>query len=201
MLILQNVSLNRLNTKIFEDISFTLGAGRVLILKGKNGSGKTSLIKTILYLLEPSSGSIYWKGKILPKTIYDFYNNITYIGDRPTSLKQLTIEENIKIWKKISISEIDYEKIRNVLTILKLNNYKNKKVNTLSLGEIKKLELLRLIIENKKYWLLDEPFTNLDLDSIDIIRQTFEEHCKNEGSVLFSSHQDMKFSKYQEIRL
>ena len=201
MLLVQNLSLYRSNIKIFDDVNFSLGSGKIIILKGKNGSGKTSLLKTILFLLQPSSGSIYWKSKIIQKSIYDFYNNLTFIGDKNTSIRQLTIAENIIIWKKIFLSKVGNEEINNILSILKLDNFKNKKINTLSLGQIKKLELLRLIIENKRYWILDEPFTNLDTETIDIIAQSFEDHCKNEGSILFSTHQDIRFKMFEEIIL
>ncbi len=201
MLLVQNLCLYRSNIKIFDDVNLSLGSGKIIILKGKNGSGKTSLLKTILFLLQPSSGSIYWKSKIIQKSIYDFYNNLTFIGDKNTSIRQLTIAENIIIWKKIFLSKVGDEEINNILSILKLDNYKNKKINTLSLGQIKKLELLRLIIENKKYWILDEPFTNLDTETIDIIAQSFEDHCKNEGSILFSTHQDIRFKMFEEIIL
>ena len=201
MLLVQNLCLYRSNIKIFDDVNLSLGSGKIIILKGKNGSGKTSLLKTILFLLQPSSGSIYWKSKIIQKSIYDFYNNLTFIGDKNTSIRQLTIAENIIIWKKIFLSKVGDEEINNILSILKLDNYKNKKINTLSLGQIKKLELLRLIIENKRYWILDEPFTNLDTETIDIIAQSFEDHCKNEGSILFSTHQDVRFKMFEEITL
>ena len=201
MLLVQNLCLYRSNIKIFDDVNLSLGSGKIIILKGKNGSGKTSLLKTILFLLQPSSGSIYWKSKIIQKSIYDFYNNLTFIGDKNTSIRQLTIAENIIIWKKIFLSKVGNEEINNILSILKLDNYKNKKINTLSLGQIKKLELIRLIIENKRYWILDEPFTNLDTETIDIIAQSFEDHCKNEGSILFSTHQDIRFKMFEEIIL
>ena len=201
MLLVQNLSLYRSNIKIFDDVNFSLGSNKIIILKGKNGSGKTSLLKTILFLLQPSSGFIYWKSKIIQKSIYDFYNNLTFIGDKNTSIRQLTIAENIIIWKKIFLSKVGNEEINNILSILKLDNFKNKKINTLSLGQIKKLELIRLIIENKRYWILDEPFTNLDTETIDIIAQSFEDHCKNEGSILFSTHQDVRFKMFEEITL
>ena len=201
MLLVQNLSLYRSNIKIFDDVNFSLGSSKIIILKGKNGSGKTSLLKTILFLLQPSSGFIYWKSKIIQKSIYDFYNNLTFIGDKNTSIRQLTIAENIIIWKKIFLSKVGNEEINNILSILKLDNFKNKKINTLSLGQIKKLELIRLIIENKKYWILDEPITNLDTETIDIIAQSFEDHCKNEGSILFSTHQDVRFKMFEEITL
>ena len=201
MLLAQNISLLRSNIKIFENINLSLNGGKIIILRGKNGSGKTSLIKTILNLFEPSSGSIYWKGKLLKNNLYDYYNHLTYIADRTSSLRQLSINENIKIWKSTCLSKIDFKQIDNVLSTLKLIDLKNKKVNTLSLGEIKKLELIRLIIENKKIWILDEPFTNLDSESIDVLVQTFEDHCKNDGSVIFSSHQVLQIRNLEEILL
>ena len=190
MLLTQNLTLNRSGRIIFKDISISLTQGKIILLKGKNGSGKTSFLKTILNILEPTSGSIYWKGKLINKNLYDYYNNITYIADKTSSIKQLSVYENIRIWKKVFLSKVNDDQINNILIILNLYEHLNRKVSNLSLGEVKKLEFLRLIIENNKLWVLDEPFTNLDDNSIDVIGQTFIDHCKNEGCVIFSSHQD-----------
>ena len=84
------------------------------------------------------------------------------------------------------------------LKILNLYNLSNSKV-TLSLGELKKLELLRLIIDNKKLWILDEPLTNLDTDTINIIGKTFEDHCNNKGSIILTSHQKPEIRVSEEI--
>ena len=201
MLLAQNITLHRSGKEIFKDINISLGDGKIIILKGKNGSGKTSLLKTILNILEPSSGLIYWKGKLIYKNINDYYNNLTYIADKTTSLRQLTLYENIKIWRKIFLSNVSDDQIKNILSILKLDNYLNQKINTLSLGETKKFELLRLIIENKKFWVLDEPFTNLDFESIKIIEQTFLDHVNNNGFIIFSSHQKPDIKNVEEIIL
>ena len=131
MLLAQNITLLRSNRKIFENINLSLSPGKILILKGNNGSGKTSLLKTIINILEPSSGSIYWKGKLLKKNLYDFYNNITYIADKTTSIRQLSVSENIKIWKKLYLSKVGFEQIENILSILNLQNFSNSKVSTL----------------------------------------------------------------------
>ena len=181
MLIVKDLSIERLDKKIFENINLSLSPGNITILKGKNGSGKTTLLKAIINLLEPSFGSIYWKGKLLKKNLYDFYNNVTYIGDTTSSLRKLTIKDNINIWKKFFISNINDDQIEIALKTLKLDNYLDKKVGTLSFGETKKLEFLRLIMENKKVWILDEPLSNLDEDSIELMKQTFEDHCSKKG--------------------
>ena len=201
MLIVKDLSIERLNKKIFKNINLSLSPGNITILKGKNGSGKTTLLKAILNLLEPSFGSIYWKGKLLKKNLYDFYNHVTYIGDTTSSLRKLTIKDNINIWKKFFISNINDAQIETALKTLKLDNYLNKKVGTLSFGETKKLEFLRLIMENKKVWILDEPLSNLDDDSIGLMKQTFEDHCSKEGSIIFSSHQNPGIYVTEEINL
>ena len=201
MLIVKDLSIERLEKKIFENINLSLTPGNITILKGKNGSGKTTLLKAILNLIEPSFGSIYWKGKLLKKNLYDFYNHVTYIADTTSSLRKLTIKDNVNIWKKFFISNINDAQIETALKTLKLNNYLNKKVGTLSFGETKKLEFLRLIMENKKVWILDEPLSNLDEDSIELMKQTFEDHCSKEGSIIFSSHQNPGIYVTEEINL
>ena len=201
MLIVKDLSIQRLEKKIFENISLSLSPRNIIFLKGKNGSGKTTLLKAILNIIEPSFGSIYWKGKLLKKNLYDFYNHVTYIPDTTTSLKKLTITDNINIWKKFFISDINNAQIETALKTLKLDNNLNKKVGTLSFGETKKLEFLRLIIENKNVWILDEPLSNLDEDSIELMKQTFEDHCAKEGSIIFSSHQNPGIYVTEEMQL
>ena len=201
MIIVKDLSVERLDKKIFENINLSLAPGNITILKGKNGSGKTTLLKALLNIIEPSFGSIYWKGKLLKKNLYDFYNNVTYIADTTSSLRKLSIKDNINIWKKFFISKINDAQIETALKTLKLDNYLNKKVVELSFGETKKLEFLRLIIENKNVWILDEPLSNLDEDSIELIKQTFADHCAKEGSVIFSSHQNPGIYVTEEIQL
>ena len=201
MILVKNLSIERSNKKIFENVNLSLGSGKIILLKGKNGSGKTTLLKALLNLIEPSSGSIYWKGKLLKKNLYNFFNHVTYIADRTSSLSNLSVQENIKIWKKFFLSSISNSQVDNILETLKLDIYLDQKVNSLSFGETKKLEFLRLIIENKKIWILDEPLSNLDNESIDVMAQTFEDHRSNEGSIIFSSHQVSDINVSEEVLL
>ncbi len=190
MLLAQSLSFSRGKRTIFSEVDLTLSEKKIILLSGKNGSGKTTLLKIILNILDANSGSIYWKGKNIKFNLYDFYLNMTYIADKTSSIKHLSIEDNLKIWKKIFQSKINDDQINKILKILKIDYDIRSKTSLLSLGELKKLELIRLIIEDKKIWILDEPFTNLDSESVNLLNQTFEDHYKNNGSILFTSHQD-----------
>ena len=92
MLIVKDLSIDRLDKKIFENINLSLSPGSITIVKGKNGSGKTTLLKAMLNLIEPSFGSIYWKGQLLKTNLYDFYNHVTYIAYKTSSLTKVKLD-------------------------------------------------------------------------------------------------------------
>jgi heme ABC exporter ATP-binding subunit CcmA len=169
-------------------LNLSLNNKKIIQIKGRNGSGKTTFLKVILNILEPKSGEIIWKGKSVKKNIFDFYNQTTFIMDNNTSTRELSVEDNINFWRGLSSSKLNNEEIFELLKKLDIEKYYKTKVMYLSSGERKKLELLRLVFEQKKLWLLDEPFNHLDELSIEILNQTFLDHINNDGMILFASH-------------
>ena len=188
MLFINNLSFSRNDTIIFKNLNLSLSDKKIIQIKGRNGSGKTTFLKVMLNILEPKSGEIIWKGKNIKKNIFDFYNQTTFIMDNDTSTRYLSVEDNINFWKGLSSSKLNNEEIFELLKKLEIEKYYKTKVMYLSSGERKKLELLRLILEQKKLWVLDEPFNHLDNSSIEILSQTFLDHANNGGMILFASH-------------
>tara|TARA_X000000368_G_scaffold162159_1_gene127792 strand:+ start:79 stop:687 length:609 start_codon:yes stop_codon:yes gene_type:complete len=188
MLFINNLSFSRNDTIIFENLNLSLSDKKIIQIKGRNGSGKTTFLKVMLNILEPKSGEIIWKGKNIKKNIFDFYNQTTFIMDNNTSTRYLSVEDNINFWKGLSNSKLNNIEIFELLKKLEIEKYFKTKVMYLSSGERKKLELLRLILEQKKLWVLDEPFNHLDNSSIEILSQTFLDHANNDGMILFASH-------------
>ena len=188
MLLVNDLSFYRNKIKIFENVKLSLGNHQIIQIKGKNGSGKTTLLQVILNILEPKTGEIFWEGKNIIKNTFNFYNQTTFIMDHNTSTRELPVIDNINFWAGLSTSKFNDDKINLLLKTFKLEKYSKTKVMFLSSGEIKKLELLRLILEQKKLWILDEPYNHLDDISIDILNQTFIDHKNNGGIVLFASH-------------
>jgi len=188
MLLINNLSFFRDDNLIFENLNLSLTNGQITQLRGKNGSGKTTFIKVILNLLSSKTGEIFWEGQNINKNIFNFYNQITYIADHNTSSRKLSVLDNINFWKGLSSSNLRKDETLLLLETFNLAKYLNTETMYLSSGEVKKLELLRLILEQKKIWILDEPYNHLDGSSIEILNQTFVDHTNNEGIILFASH-------------
>ena len=201
MLLINNLSFSRNKTKIFENLNLSLNNKGMIQIKGKNGSGKTTFLKVILNILEPESGEIIWKGKNIKKNIFDFYNQTTFIMDNNTSTRELSVQDNINFWKGLSSSKLNNDEIFKLLKKLDIEQYYKTRVMLLSSGERKKLELLRLILEQKKLWVLDEPFNHLDDLSIEILNQTFIDHINSDGMILFASHFDPNISNLETLEL
>ena len=201
MLLVNNLKFERSGKVIFENIHIAASSGKIIFVKGNNGTGKTTLLKTLVNILEPSEGDIFWMGKKIKNNIFNFYSETTLIMDKPTSSLEMTVIENINFWKQITLSQIKYEEIFNLLEMLRIDQYLKKQTMYLSLGEIKKLELTRLILEQKKLWVLDEPYIGLDKNSIGIINETFIDHVSNNGIIIFSSNYEPDLKNLDIISL
>ena len=201
MLLVNHLRFDRSEKVIFEDINITASPGKIIFIKGDNGAGKTTLLKTLVNILKPNEGNIFWMGKKIKNNIFNFYNETTFIMDKPTSTLAMTVNENINFWKKISLSKIKFEEIFKLLEMLRIDQYLKKQTMNLSLGEIKKLELTRLILEQKKLWIIDEPYIGLDRDSIGIINETFLDHISNNGIIIFSSNYEPDLKNLEIISL
>ena len=201
MLLANNLSFQRNNKFIFQKLDLSLSPGKIIQLFGKNGSGKTTLIKILINILMPKTGDIFWNGQNIKKNIYNYYKDISLISDSSSFNKYLTISENIFFWKKLYSSKIKINEINKILEILSINEYKNTPVKFISKGEIRKLEFIRLIMEQKKLWLLDEPFLSIDQYTIDILNETFSNHLSKGGMIVFSSHYNHSFKSLEKINL
>ena len=201
MLLVNNLKFERSGKVIFENIHIAASPGKIVFIKGNNGTGKTTLLKTLVNILEPNEGDIFWMGKKIKNNIFNFYQDTTFVMDKPTSSLAMTVIENINFWKKITSSKIKFEEIFNLLEMLGIDQYIKKQTMYLSFGEIKKLELTRLIIEQKKLWILDEPYIGLDKNSMEIINETFIDHVSSNGIIIFSSNYEPDLKNLEIVPL
>jgi len=172
---------------LFEELAFELISGQVLLLEGKNGSGKTSLLRILCGFREPDAGRINWCGEAVKDS--RFYADMAYVGHLDGIKKELTVLENLKM--SLALSSSGRYSIDQALNKVHLSGYDDVLVQALSAGQKRRLSLARLLITENVLWILDEPFTSLDRQGIALIESLMAEHCANGGMIVLTSHHDI----------
>jgi len=189
MIEISNLSFARGNFLIFKDVSFAVNSGEVLIIRGPNGKGKTTLLSNIIQLLDPLSGEVTYQG--IKVDSYIASQSFLYLGENHFAFDQLSLNQNIDYW--LSIHNVTFDKkirdksIKYLFGELNLN----KKFYQLSFGQKKKLQLLLLMLVNKPIWILDDPFNGLDNDTIIKITTLLSKKVENKGTIIVASHQNL----------
>ena len=183
----EKIAFERNDSLLFEPVSFSVGFGEALHIKGPNGVGKTTLFKLLTGLLQPSQGRIVYCDQAIDHCRYDYLSNLLYIGHQSGVKAVLSAEENLR-W--MSPDNTTIEQIDQALAAVGLEKYAHIPCYKLSAGQYRRVALARLITSEAKLWYLDEPFASLDRQGIDMIEHCMQQHIDQGGSILFSSHQD-----------
>ncbi len=172
---------------LFEGLGFCVGNGEALLLEGKNGSGKTSLLRIICGFREPDAGQVRWCGAAINSG--DYYAEMAYVGHLDGIKKELTVLENLNV--SLALAQAGRYAIDAALARVRLSGYDDALVQTLSAGQKRRLSLARLLICKKHLWILDEPFTSLDKHGIALTEALMSEHCAAGGLIVLTSHHDL----------
>ena len=199
MIKVNNLSFARGNTLIYKGINFKVLPGELLLIKGANGVGKTTLLSNIVNFTDPLEGSITYNGtEIDNHTASQFF---LYIGETNFAYDALSLNQNIEYW--LSIHNVKFDKsIKNKSVNFFFQNINlDKKFYQLSFGQKKKLQLLLLMLVNKPVWILDDPFSGLDSKSIQNVNTLFEKKLENKGIIILTSHQGVSLNDYKTLNL
>ena len=172
---------------LFEELNFELVSGQILLLEGKNGSGKTSLLRIVCGFREADSGELRWCGDAINDS--SFFAQMAYVGHLDGVKKELSVLENLKI--ALALNSLGLYSIDQALSKVHLSGYDDVLVQALSAGQKRRLSLARLLITRSVLWILDEPFTSLDKQGIALIETLMAEHCANGGMIVLTSHHDI----------
>jgi len=182
---------NKENKVILDNISLKINKRKTLGLIGPTGSGKTSLLRIINMLDEPSSGEIHYNGKqITSKDFLRIRRKIAMVFQKPIVFKG-SVFDNIYYGLKIRNKDKRESKqeILDLLKMIGLEGYQNRKASTLSGGEIQRVALARALVLNPEILLLDEPTANLDPCSTEKIEEIIESLQKTTNmAIIISTH-------------
>lgn len=172
---------------LFQNLDFRLTNSQVLLLEGKNGSGKTSLLRIICGFREQDEGNILWCDSEVKDSGY--YAEMAYVGHLDGVKKELTVVENLKM--SLALSQAGKYSIDQALDKVHLAGYDDSLVQSLSAGQKRRLSLARLLITKKSLWVLDEPFTSIDKSGIKLIESLMHEHISDGCMIILTSHHDL----------
>ena len=150
--------------KIIKDLDFFIKKGEITTIMGKSGTGKTTLLQIIAGIKKTDSGLIYINGELVegPKVSKAPYSrSIGFVFQNPALWPHMTVEENIKF----PIKDNNYKVFNEVIELLKIKEILKNYPEEISGGEGKRVSIARAIISNPKLLIMDEPFTNLDLET------------------------------------
>lgn len=185
----EGLTLFRGERCLFKGLGFALNAGELLLLEGRNGSGKTSLMRAIAGLLDLEAGEIRWNGNDVRTHRQAFYGALVWMAHRVGFKADLTLVENLRFEAHLrSQSERDFEE---VLERLDIGRLKRLPLRSLSAGQQRRVALARMLLADVPLWLMDEPFTNLDREGRALVMRLVTEHLEKDGMCIMAAHQDV----------
>lgn len=174
---------------IFERLQFSVAAGSVLVLEGPNGSGKTSLLRTVAGLLPQAGGSILSKqGERAIDDRDERARLCSMLGHQDGVKAQLTVAENARFFATLYRSPADAD---GALDQVGLARLKNAPAQYLSAGQRRRLALARLTMADRPLWLLDEPFAALDAGGRALVEELIRHHCAGGGIAIAATHEPL----------
>ncbi len=179
MLSVSDLSFARYFERVFEPVSFELSSGSLLLVTGANGCGKTTLLRLLAGLLEPSEGTLHCQHQPL------------YAGHNPAIKDDLSVMENIRFmmgFMGMRNPDNEADLCRQVIDQVGLSPVAQQEGRTLSAGQRKRCSLSRLLFCAETLWLLDEPYSNLDQEGIALLDSMLRNHLSTGGSCVLTTH-------------
>lgn len=195
---LRNLSCERDERCLFEGLSLQLNAGELVQIGGPNGAGKTTLLRVLAGISHDYQGELFYQGHSLAAVSWEFAQDSLYLGHLPGIKKALTPSENLSWYTAQGRGAGD---ILRALAAVGLYGYEDTPCYQLSAGQLRRVALARLYLEQVRIWVLDEPFTAIDKPGVVQLEALMASHLASGGLIIFTSHQDMTLPQLRMVDL
>ena len=185
---------------LFRELSFSARAGEVIQIKGSNGSGKTTLLRVICGLNDNYHGTLKWFNEPIEDNQDDFYSSLIYLGHQVGVNKVLTPVENLR-WSVGLREKVKSEAIYQALAEIGLRGFEDSQCFSLSAGQQQRVSLSKLLLGTAIIWILDEPFTTLDIDGVQLLEKLLGDHARKGGVALVTTHHELSLPDLKILEL
>ena len=201
MLSAHGLTCVRGDRRLFAKLDLAVGAGEWLHVRGENGAGKTSLLRLLAGLSQPAEGEIRWCGQPIKQSDSPYRQNLLFFGHHGALKEDLTAMENLGF--SAAMDGVVFQEAAALAALYKfgLKGREELPVRVLSAGQKRRVMLARLAIRKAKLWVLDEPFTALDVKAVDLLAGLISEHVVGGGMAVLTSHQTMPIPGGQVVQL
>jgi heme exporter protein A len=195
-----DISVDRGGRRVLSGLSFVLPGGEALVVTGRNGVGKSTLLRAIAGLLPCAAGRVALEGLEedagLPQQAH-------YLAHADGLKAALTVEENLAFWARYLAHEDDARgrSAEEALDVVGLAHVKSAPVGVLSAGQKRRAALARLLVAFRPLWLLDEPLTALDRASREKFARAMRDHCARGGIIVAATHESLGLEEAAELPL
>ena len=186
MLDVINLSFDYTDKSLLKDVQFSLEAGQLLHLRGHNGAGKTTLLKLLAGLLHPTRGEVRYQDRAITENLAEYQQSICYVGHKAGVSHVLTVRENCQFDLQRGQHSMPFHDLINRFSLTGLEDVP---CGLLSVGQRRRVGLLRILMSDASLWLLDEPLVALDHDAVAILMDCFGEHLDKGRQIILTSHQ------------
>jgi heme exporter protein A len=177
---------------LFSRLTFAAEHGTLLRIAGPNGTGKTSLLRIMCGLLEPTEGEVRWRGGNVRKLREEYWKDLVYIGHLNGVKDDLTVRENLRVSVAVAGRRAGEDAIARALDLVGLAGFEDTMARFLSQGQRRRVALARLYVsEDVPLWILDEPFTALDVRGVENLSALIARHVDAQGTVVLTTHQEV----------
>ncbi|SOB98262.1 heme exporter protein A [Rhodobacter sp. JA431] len=186
LLSVENLTVSRGGLAVLEGVTFSLQAGRALVLRGPNGIGKTTLLRTLAGLQPPLAGSVSMPGEAM-----------AYAAHADGLKATLSVRENLAFWAAI----YETQTVEQALDQMNLRGLEGRAAHSLSAGQKRRLGLARLLVTGRPIWVLDEPTVSLDAASVALFASAVRAHLATGGAALMATHIDLGLEEAEVLDL
>lgn len=189
----ESLAAVRGDRRLFAELNFDLQAGEMLYVGGPNGSGKTTLLRMICGLVQPASGRVLWGGEDIQSLDEAYRADLLYCGHHTALKDDLSGLENLRFASMLGGRAVSEDEAFAALDRMGMQQVADLPARVMSQGQKRRVNLARLLLTRARLWVLDEPFTALDVAAVESLRAILADHLGAGGMLVLTTHQQASF--------